>query len=113
MADNDLSEQISDLEAEIERLAGVAEGCRKIILISKGAIAIGCVLFVATIFGVIRTDQIILVGSLTLVLGGIVAAGSNSATLVNPEAEMRADETLRSQLIDRLNPAIVADGARG
>jgi hypothetical protein len=110
MADDDLSEQISELEVEIERLAGVAEGCRKIILISKVAIVIGCVLFVATIFGLIRIDQIILVGSLTLVLGGIVAAGSNSTTLVNTEAEMRADEVLRSQLIDQVNPAVVRDG---
>jgi hypothetical protein len=112
MADDDLSEQISELEAEIERLAGVAESCRKIILMSKVAIGIGCVLFVVTIFGLIRIDQIILVGSLTLVLGGIVAAGSNAATLLNTEDEMRADEALRSQLIDQLNPSIVMDGAQ-
>ena len=75
MADGDLTEQISDLEAEIERLASVAESCRKIILISKMAIAIGSVLLLATVFGLIRLDQVILVGSLALVIVGIVAAG--------------------------------------
>jgi hypothetical protein len=41
MADGDLRDQIARLEAEIEELAKILEGCRKAMLLSKVAIAAG------------------------------------------------------------------------
>jgi hypothetical protein len=97
--DRDLNGQISLLEPEIERLAGVAECCRKIILIAKAAIVIAVLMFATTIFGLIKFDQLIMVGSIAAFLGGIVVAGSNVATLRQATADMRAAEALRSELI--------------
>jgi hypothetical protein len=102
MTNDDLSDRISLLEVEIDRLVRLAEGCRKIILISKIAIILGALTLLATVFGQIKFNQLVFVGSIAAILGGIVAAGSNTATLRLVGEEMRAAEQLRNKLIDQL-----------
>jgi hypothetical protein len=109
MANDDIAHEIARLEAEIERLAAVADGCRKIILVSKVAVPIGAALLVTSFAGVIRFDQLIVIASIVAILGGIVGLGSNSTTLRQVTADLEQAEALRSQLIGRIDLTVVTD----
>jgi outer membrane murein-binding lipoprotein Lpp len=98
----DPAAQIPRLEAEIERLGEVAESCRKVILAAKVAIAVGALVLLVTIVGLINVDQIVAFAASAVILGGIVAAGSNSRTLNEATANMRAAEARRAELIGML-----------
>jgi len=64
MNDDDLRVQIVRLEEHIERLSGIIERCRKIIVIAKAAIATGGVLLSAMILGAIRVDPMVMIGAI-------------------------------------------------
>jgi len=102
-------DEISKIEARIEELAEVAERCRKIILASKAAIAGGAVLLLVTILGLLGSSQVVALGSIAAMLGGIVSLGSNVSTLRQTEAAMSDAEALRSNLINQIDPREVRD----
>jgi hypothetical protein len=99
--------EISRIEARLEELAEVSERCRKVILVSKVAIAGGVVLPLFMMLGVFGSNQAAAIGSIAVVLGGIVSLGSNVSTLQQTMAEMRAAEALRSDLISRIDLRLV------
>jgi hypothetical protein len=110
MDDNgDLHEQILHIEAYIEELADIIERCRKIILISKVALAAGGILILATIIGAVGFDPTVLIGAIAAVIGGTVVFGSNTSTLKQTMTDMKAAEAHRTELIGSMDLRVVGD----
>jgi hypothetical protein len=107
--EDDPRDDISLIEARLEHLAGVAERCRKIIVASKAAIAAGCGLLLAMLLGLLLPNQIVAIGSMAAVLGGIVSLGSNVSTLQQTTAAISAAELQRSELIGSIDLKLVGD----
>jgi len=100
MSEMDPHDEIARLEAEIEALAESAERCRKIILFSKAAIALGVLLMLVVVLAPIRLDPTVLVVGIAATIGGIVGLGSNTRTLQQLATAMQSAEALRAELID-------------
>ncbi len=56
------------------------------------------------------SNQVTAIGSIAVVIGGIVSLGSNVSTLRETMAAMSAAEVLRSDLISRIDLRVVGDG---
>jgi hypothetical protein len=109
MAEDNQIDDISRIEARLEELAEVSERCRKIILVSKAAIAGGVALLLVMMLGLFGSNQVAAIGSIAMVLGGIVSLGSNISTLRETMAAMSAAEALRSDLISRIDLRVIGD----
>src|SRR5262249_54145699 len=111
MTDDDIddTDEISEIEARIERLAETAERCRKFILASRIAIAGGVALLLAILFGLLWAGPAARLGSIALALGGRVSLGSKVSPLRQTEAAIGAAEALRAELIGRIDLQVVAD----
>jgi hypothetical protein len=112
MDEDDPSDEISQIEARLEELVEIAERCRKIMLVSKLAIAAGAGLMLVTVLGLLGSNQVAALGSIAAVLGGIVSLGSNASTLRQTMAAISEAEALRSDLIGRIDLRVVGDEMR-
>ena len=107
--DDEPREQISELEVQIEELAGALERCRKTALASKAAMAFGGILLAATTLGVVTFDPMVMVAGLAALLGGVVIFGSNTSTANQLSESMRSAEALRAALIGRFDIRLLED----
>src|SRR5215475_4922856 len=102
-------DEISQLEERIEALAEVAERCRKFILASKIAIGGGVALLLVALLGLFDTGVTSALGSIALMLGGIVSLGSNVSTLRQAVVAINDAEARRSELINEIDLHVVCD----
>jgi hypothetical protein len=107
MAEDTPIDEISQIEARLEELAEVSERCRKIILVSKAAIAGGAAMLLVMMLGLSGSSPAAALGSIAVVLGGIVSLGSNVSTLRHTLAAISDAEALRSDLISRIDLRLV------
>jgi hypothetical protein len=110
MDEDDPIDEILRIEARLEELAEISERCRKIILVSRAAIAGGVALLLVMMLGLVGSNQVAAIGSIAVVLGGIVSLGSNASTLRQTMDAINAAEVLRSDLIGRIDFRVVGDG---
>lgn len=109
MDEDNPTDEISRIEAQLEKLAESSDRCRKIILVSKAAIASGVALLLFMMLGFFGSNQVAAIGSIAAVLGGIASLGSNVSTLQQMTAAMSSAEALRSVLINRIDLKVVSE----
>ena len=107
--EDDPAGEISRIEAQLEELAEVSDRCRKFILASKAAIAGGGALLLLMILGLFGSSPVAAIGSIAMVLGGVVSLGSNISTLRQTMADIDDAEAIRSELISRIDLRLVGD----
>ena len=102
-------DEIVRLEAQIEELAAKLENCRKFILAGRIAAAVGGVLLIALLLGLLRFDLQLMMLAMAALLGGIVVWGSNGSTAKEAESELAAAEANRKALIGMIDLRVVAE----
>jgi hypothetical protein len=107
--EDDPAGEISRIEAQLEELAEVSDRCRKFILASKATIAGGGALLLLMILGLFGSSPVAAIGSIAMVLGGVVSLGSNISTLRQTMADIDDAEAIRSELISRIDLRVVGD----
>ena len=70
-------------------------------------------MLLAMMFGMLGSNQVIAIGSMAAVLGGIVSLGSNFSTLQQTTDAISAAERLRSEMIGQIDLKIVGGSAQG
>jgi hypothetical protein len=112
MVDDDLRDQISRIETDIEEHAKTLDGCRKAMLLSKVAIAAGGIWLSAYLLGAIWFSAMAMICAMAAVIGGVVVFGSNLNTSKQTTTEIKAAEKYRAELIDTINLRTVGESEK-
>ena len=107
----DPREEIGRLEEYIEQLEAKLESCAKFAAAARFAMALGGVLIVGLVFGVIPFDPLALTGGMAAALGGVVTLGSNNSTAKEAAAQLAAAEAERAALIGSIDLRVIDNPA--
>ncbi|WP_460447875.1 hypothetical protein [Alsobacter sp. SYSU BS001988] len=107
MSLDDTRDEIARLEARIESLAEAAERSRKLIVIAKGAAALGGAALLLAAVGVVGWNTSLTVFAIAAMLGGVVISGSSRSSREQALAAMAEAEEARRGLIDSIAPVSV------
>ena len=99
----DPHDEVVRLEERIEDLAAKIESCRKLILVSRAAVAGGVLVLTGMLFAVVRFDPATMAAAVTALLGGIAVWGSNNSTAQQAAKELASLEADRSALIEAMD----------
>jgi len=112
MDDEVTREDIARVEARIEELAEAIERCRKFSLTAKITIAAGAGWIALSMLSVVSYTPETTIAALAAIIIGVVLLGSNATTWRETEGAMRASETMRADMIERLELRVVDDGVK-
>jgi uncharacterized small protein (DUF1192 family) len=91
MSDDETQSRLTELEERIEHLRDEIESCRKGMLVARGAMLAGSVLFVINLIGLIAPPSLLLaLFAFTAIIGGIVWLGANKTSRYEALAALRA-----------------------
>jgi len=107
MDDGSGRDQIAQLEDRVEALTESIERCRKIATGAKIAVAAGAIWFAMVLLWILPFDATAFAAALTAVLGGVVLLGSNSTTWAQTDTELHNVESMRADLIGRIELRVV------
>lgn len=110
--DADFRDDVARLEERIESLSESIERCRKLSFAAKLAIGAGAVWIVLTLTLTIPYVPYMTVAAMAATIGGVVLLGSNATTWTQMEAARQAAETMRADMIERMELRIVDAGLR-
>ena len=103
----DPRDEIARLEDRIEELEAKLDNCRKFSAASRFAIALGGVLLLGLLFGIIPFDPLAMTAGMAAGIGGVVTLGSNNSTAKETEALLAQAKAARAALIGRIELRVI------
>ncbi|MBV8848345.1 MAG: hypothetical protein JOZ16_02035 [Methylobacteriaceae bacterium] len=109
MNDDDPGAELADIEERIEHLRDTIESCRKAMLLSRGAIIAGSVLFVANLIGVIAPSLLLGLLSFTAIVAGIVWLGANKSSREEALAALKLAQSHWRTATDQIEMSTIGE----
>jgi len=111
--DSEAREQTLELEQRIEELAEAIASCRRIIAVSKFAMAAGALLMLAMVLGALQFEPAAMIAAMAALIGGMVLFGSNSSTADRAAAALKVAQADRAALIGLIDLRLVGGQDHG